>query len=98
MCVLTVNVALNKPSYQQYPLIPGNDKYDASNGVDGRKSDLRWDGGQCSVSNDEPTATWWVNLTRIQRIHHITVYFMTNNNGISKVICISNIKSNPYMK
>uniref|UniRef100_A0A8W8P078 Uncharacterized protein n=1 Tax=Magallana gigas TaxID=29159 RepID=A0A8W8P078_MAGGI len=58
LCLLTVsqayvNVALNKPAYQQYSL-PGVDKGDASNAVDGRKSDLRcpatgYFGSNCSV-------------------------------------------------
>ena len=79
-CVfLTVNVALNKPAYQQYPYIPGDDTYDASNAVDGRKSDLRRDGGQCAVSAQEQTATLWVNLTSIHSIHHITIYFLAGN-------------------
>uniref|UniRef100_K1PED4 Uncharacterized protein n=1 Tax=Magallana gigas TaxID=29159 RepID=K1PED4_MAGGI len=77
-----VNVAVNKPSYQQYQYRPGNDRYDASNAVDGRKSDLSLGGGQCAVSDyGIQTATWWVNLTRINSIHHITLYFMTENNG-----------------
>ncbi|XP_052692805.1 multiple epidermal growth factor-like domains protein 11 isoform X1 [Crassostrea angulata] len=80
-CLLTasqayVNVALNKPAYQQYP--NENDRYDASNAVDGRKSDLGQYGGQCAVSQNRQTATWWVNLTTIHSIHHITIYFMTN--------------------
>nr|XP_034320243.1 receptor-type tyrosine-protein phosphatase zeta-like [Crassostrea gigas] len=77
-----VNVALNKPAYQQFPYISKNgtdDKFHASNAVDGRKSDLSWDGGQCSFSNGNQTATWWVNLTSVHSIHHITIYFMTDN-------------------
>uniref|UniRef100_K1PG89 Uncharacterized protein n=1 Tax=Magallana gigas TaxID=29159 RepID=K1PG89_MAGGI len=72
-----VNVALNKPAFLQYPL--SHDLYDASNAVDGRKSDLSNWGGQCSVSWGEQTAIWWVNLTTIHSIHHITIYFRTNN-------------------
>ncbi|XP_052694204.1 uncharacterized protein LOC128172448 [Crassostrea angulata] len=75
-----VNVALNKPTYQQYPLRPGDDRYDASNAVDGYKSDLSFGGGQCSVSKySKKTATWWVNLSSIHSIHQITFYFRTNN-------------------
>nr|XP_034318885.1 multiple epidermal growth factor-like domains protein 10 isoform X1 [Crassostrea gigas] len=74
-----VNVALNKPAYQQYPCSAGDDTYDASNAVDGRKSDLYYDGGQCAVSNKRQTATWWVNLNTIHRIHHITIYFGTDH-------------------
>lgn len=78
--MLSVNVALNKPAYQQHPHKTGHKKFDASNAVDGRKSDLRPWGGQCAVSADEKkTATWWVDLTRDHSIHHITIHYMTNN-------------------
>ncbi|XP_065932852.1 uncharacterized protein [Magallana gigas] len=72
-----VNVALNKPAYQQYPWY--SDRWDASNAVDGRKSNLSWYGSQCAVSGYGQTATWWVNLTTIHSIHHITIFFMTSN-------------------
>ncbi|XP_052696235.1 multiple epidermal growth factor-like domains protein 11 [Crassostrea angulata] len=79
LCLLTVsqayvNVALNKPAYLQYPY-----RWDASNAVDGRKSDLSSGGGQCAESMYAQTATWWVNLTTIHSIHHITIYFNTDN-------------------
>ncbi|XP_052694168.1 multiple epidermal growth factor-like domains protein 10 [Crassostrea angulata] len=73
-----VNVALNKPAYQQYSA-RSDDRYDASNAVDGRKSDLSMNGGQCALSVSFLTATWWVNLTSIHSIHHITIYFRTEN-------------------
>lgn len=73
-----VNIALQKPAYQQYPYRIGNTTFDASNAVDGHKSNMALDGGQCAVSAEKrETATWWVNLTRIHSIHHITIYFMT---------------------
>eukprot|EP00105_Crassostrea_gigas_P042676 XP_019926824.1 PREDICTED: uncharacterized protein LOC109619944 [Crassostrea gigas] len=79
-----VNVALKKPAYQQYTYRPGDDTYDASNVVDGRKSDLSLGGGQCAASNlYEQTATWWVDLTTIHSIHHITIYFRTGNDDSS---------------
>lgn len=77
--ISTVNIALNKQACQQNPFLAGNDKYDAMNAVDGLKSDLTRDGGQCTLSAAKQTATWWVNLTAIHSIHHITIYFMTNN-------------------
>ncbi|XP_065938052.1 multiple epidermal growth factor-like domains protein 10 [Magallana gigas] len=73
-----VNVALNKPAYHLYPA-PGVDRFDASNAVDGRKSDLSGPGGQCAVSYTAKNATWWVNLTSIYSIHHINIYFGTDN-------------------
>ncbi|XP_052695080.1 protein glp-1-like isoform X2 [Crassostrea angulata] len=75
------NIALNKSTYQQSPYKPGDDTYDASNAVDGRKSDLSWGGGQCAASLHSTTAIWWVNLTTIHSIHHITIYFRTDNEG-----------------
>lgn len=76
----TVNVALNKPAHQQKSYGEGNALYDASNAVDGLKSNLKYDGGQCTVSADgQQTATWWVNLTSIHSIHHITIYYRTDN-------------------
>lgn len=45
----TVNVAINKPTFQQYPVLD-DDRFDSSNAVDGHKSDLGEDGGQCAVS------------------------------------------------
>lgn len=75
-----VNVALNKPAHQQNSYRNGNALYDASNAVDGLKSNLRYDGGQCTVSADgHQTATWWVNLTSLHSIHHITIYYRTDN-------------------
>lgn len=85
VCLLTDNVALNKPAYNQYPYIPDN-RFDAINAVDGRKFDLKWDGGQCAVSLYQQTAIWWVNLSSIHSIHHITIYFRTDNAGIVTVI------------
>uniref|UniRef100_K1QNL7 Scavenger receptor class F member 2 n=1 Tax=Magallana gigas TaxID=29159 RepID=K1QNL7_MAGGI len=79
--MLTDNIALNKSTYQQSPYKPGDDTYDASNAVDGRKSDLSWGGGQCAASLHSTTAIWWVNLTTIHSIHHITIYFRTDNEG-----------------
>lgn len=77
--LLTVNIALYKPAYQQHPWIPGDETYDVSNAVDGLTLDLRGTGGQCAVSEVRQTAILWVNLTSIHSIHHITVYFMTDN-------------------
>eukprot|EP00105_Crassostrea_gigas_P007522 XP_011421800.1 PREDICTED: uncharacterized protein LOC105324433 [Crassostrea gigas] len=75
-----VNIAVNKPAYQYYPWRTGDDRYDANNAVDGQKSDLSWHGGQCAVSSyGNQTAAWWINLTNIHSIHHITIYFLTDN-------------------
>lgn len=76
----TENVALNKPAFQQYPYNGGGEQFGASNGVDGRKSDLSNVGGQCVLSaNGKQTALWWVNLTSIYNIYNITIYYRTDN-------------------
>lgn len=46
--IFTVNVAINKPAYQQYP-VRGEERYEAGKAVDGRKSDLSSWGGQCAA-------------------------------------------------
>lgn len=79
MIIVTVNVALHKPAYQQNPLKQNYSIGDASNAVDGQKSDLTRNGGQCVRSAGQETAIWWVNLTSIHSIHYITVYYMTDN-------------------
>lgn len=75
-----VNIGLGKPTYQLHPYIKNDHRFDASNAVDGLKRDLRAFGGQCAVSEDKHrTATWWVNLTSIHSIHHITIFYRTDN-------------------
>ncbi|XP_056003593.1 multiple epidermal growth factor-like domains protein 6 [Ostrea edulis] len=72
------NIALLKPAWQEHP-------YDnilgvAGNAVDGEKSDLSYNGGQCTTSAaDQRTATWWVNLSSVLNIHHITIFHRTEN-------------------
>nr|XP_034317016.1 protein glp-1-like [Crassostrea gigas] len=78
-CKCYENIALHKPAFQQYPFIDGEASYDASRAVDGLKSDLSWSGGQCVLSSGRHTAIWWVNLTSILSIHHITIYYRKDN-------------------
>lgn len=55
--------------------------------MDGLKSNLSVWGGECAISeNRMRTATWWVNLTRIFSIHHITIYYRTGNQKWGKLI------------
>uniref|UniRef100_A0A8W8P3B8 Fucolectin tachylectin-4 pentraxin-1 domain-containing protein n=1 Tax=Magallana gigas TaxID=29159 RepID=A0A8W8P3B8_MAGGI len=73
------NVALNKPAYQLHPYNT-EEQYDASNGVDGLKTNFSNFGGQCVLSaNNKYTATWWVNLTSIYNIYNITIFYRTDN-------------------
>lgn len=47
--IFTVNVAINKPAYQQYP-VRGEERYEAGKAVDGRKSDLSsWGRSVCCI-------------------------------------------------
>ncbi|XP_062622253.1 uncharacterized protein LOC134283792 [Saccostrea cucullata] len=77
------NIALNKPTHQSHEYIYkkyGTAPFDSSNAVDGLKTDLSAFGGQCVISgNGYNTATWWVNLTSIQSIHDIRIYYRTDN-------------------
>ncbi|XP_062589111.1 uncharacterized protein LOC134250777, partial [Saccostrea cucullata] len=74
------NVALKKQTWQASPYIVNDDRFDSSNAVDGLKSKLGAWGGECVVSaNYKRTATWWVNLTSIYSIHHIRIYYRTEN-------------------
>nr|XP_022304853.1 multiple epidermal growth factor-like domains protein 10 isoform X7 [Crassostrea virginica] len=84
-CCAYENKALHKQTYQQHPFpTPSGNIYaelvQASNAVDGLKSNLSVWGGQCVISdNDQHTATWWVNLNSVVSIHHITIYYRTGN-------------------
>ncbi|XP_062578871.1 scavenger receptor class F member 1-like [Saccostrea cucullata] len=82
-CNFKENIALNKPTHQSHKYIYkkyGTAPFDSSNAVDGLKTDLSAFGGQCVISgNGYNTATWWVNLTSIQSIHDIRIYYRTDN-------------------
>lgn len=90
MFIVTVNVALNKPAYQQNQLKANYSIGDASNAVDGQKSDLSRNGGQCVVSGASETAIWWVNLTSIHSIHNITVFYMMDKKPRGMVVISQN--------
>ena len=98
MIFILVNIALNKPTHQQYPYLTARSNFhpsvvEASNAVDGLKSDLSVRGGQCVISeNGKQTATWWVNLTNILSIHHITIYYRTENEEWGTNLMMKNIK------
>ncbi|XP_078330559.1 uncharacterized protein LOC111115548 [Crassostrea virginica] len=73
------NLALHKPAYQQYPYMGDVlESVNASDAVDGVTTYLNASEEHCVLSDErQETATWWVNLTRISSIHHITIYYMT---------------------
>lgn len=76
------NIALNKNAIQSHPYdnpsIPG--AVDASNAVDGLKTNFSYFGQQCIVSAENRLeAMWRVDLKAILGIHHITIYYRTDN-------------------
>ena len=84
------NIALHKPAYQEHPYgvkFPiVKELIQASNAVDGQKYNRSIWGGQCVISDNlQSNATWWVNLTSILSIHHITIYYRTGNVDWGKV-------------
>lgn len=84
-----VNIAREKPTYQLHPYIRNDHRFDASNAVDGLTSDLSAFGGECVVSKDNhSTAIWWVNLTSIHSIHHITIFYRTDNTNYGMLYVI----------
>lgn len=72
----TDNIALFKPTWQQSTI--GN--WGSNLAVDGRKTDLSANGGQCSISaNSKLTAEWRVDLKNVSSIHHVTIQYRTDN-------------------
>lgn len=52
----------------------------ASNAVDGLKTNLSFFGGQCTQSaNQQYEAIWRVDLGAVLGINHITLYYKTDN-------------------
>lgn len=72
--MITENVALNKPAWQQHPLL----FYDAGLAVDGHKTDLHI--SQCTLSKyGYLTAEWRVDLEGVLNICHIFIQYRTDN-------------------
>ncbi|XP_062607518.1 receptor-type tyrosine-protein phosphatase T-like isoform X4 [Saccostrea cucullata] len=73
------NIALNKPATQQYPYL-GNLNWGADKAVDGKYTRRSAVGGECTISGvNQRTATWWVDLGSVLSIHHITIYYRTDD-------------------
>ena len=47
--------------------------------MDGRYTDLAWNGEQCAASGGEQTAEWGVDLGGLKNIHHVFIQYMTDN-------------------
>lgn len=76
------NVALHKNAWQLHPYENPyyRDFVDATNAVDGLKTNLSFIGGQCTQSdNSKYEAMWRVDLGAALGINHITIYYKTDN-------------------
>lgn len=76
------NVALHKNAWQLHPY---ENTYlrvflNASNAVDGLKTNLSYFGGQCTISAyHQYEALWRVDLGAVLGIHHINIYYRTDD-------------------
>ncbi|XP_062585669.1 multiple epidermal growth factor-like domains protein 10, partial [Saccostrea cucullata] len=75
------NLALGKSASQEYPFFPDDEfSWGADKAVDGLFANRSAGGGQCTISDSKKlNATWWVDLGGVFRIHHITIYYRTDN-------------------
>lgn len=76
------NIALKKSTWQLNPHPGGALRYsaNASKAVDGLKTDLSYNGHQCTVSaNEKLEAEWRVDLGAVLGIKNITIYYRTDN-------------------
>ncbi|XP_078328041.1 uncharacterized protein LOC111110956 [Crassostrea virginica] len=79
------NLALNQPAWQSstYRSPTG-----AERAVDGRYTDLRYDEGQCAVSDlEHTTAEWRVDLGGVKYIHHVFIQYLTDNKEWGNYVC-----------
>lgn len=69
------NIAINIKAWQQYNY--SNYRWGAEFAVDGKKSDLSANGGQCAVSSGRATAEWRIDLGVVHSINHIFIQYRT---------------------
>ena len=71
------NIALKKPTWQQYPFSSFHSGSDLA--VDGRKTNLTYSGGECVLSaNFKSTTEWRVDLRKVSLIQYIVIHFRTD--------------------
>ncbi|XP_078328497.1 uncharacterized protein LOC144623748 [Crassostrea virginica] len=82
------NLALHRPAWQSSTWVETvsccekqiKKSFTADLAVDGKDTDLAWDGGQCAASDGwKTTAEWRVDLGGVRSIHHIVIQYATNN-------------------
>lgn len=77
--IYTENLALHKPTWEQYPWPDKSKDFGSENAVDGMYDD-RGTRGQCTISDDgKYTATWRVDLGGVVSISKIDIYYRTDN-------------------
>nr|XP_034316292.1 receptor-type tyrosine-protein phosphatase epsilon [Crassostrea gigas] len=80
------NLALYKPTWEQYPWPGESIDYGSENAVDGLYDD-RGTGGQCTISDDgKYNATWRVDLGGVVSINKIDIYYRTDNQNYSQYL------------
>ena len=73
--MFTENLALHQLAWQSSIVLSFTGvPYTADLAVDGRYTDLAWDGGQCAVSYGRQTAEWRVDLGEVKNIHHVLIH------------------------
>lgn len=99
------NIALDKSAWQLHPYesrdVAGI--VDASKAVDGLKTNLSFFGYQCTESaNYKDEAMWRVDLGTVLGIHHITIYYRTENSPWGRnhgsFFFLFSLKSIPFHK
>ncbi|XP_078328532.1 uncharacterized protein LOC111111980 isoform X2 [Crassostrea virginica] len=75
------NLALHQPAWQSSTWETDTGVYlTADLAVDGRYTDIAWDGGSCAVSYlVQATTEWWVDLGGVKNIHQVFIHYLTDN-------------------
>lgn len=81
VCIIeTVNLALQKPTWEKNPWPELERDYGSENAVDGMYKNRSDAGGQCTISDDcKYTAEWRVDLGSVVNIKHINIYYRTDH-------------------